>query len=767
MWLIVFGFGCWFALTSTRIQSQLSLLLPSDGSPAQRLLVQHLNQGSISRLILIGLTGSEPHILAQASQVLARTMRESGNFNYVHNGDASQSMVDYELLYQYRYVLSPAVQVEKFRMPALRTSLENRLQDLTAPLPSIIKSRIPSDPTGEFLEVLQSWNPTNLPKRYHGVWFSSDDRFALLAAETKVSGFDLDVQEQIQTKIRNVVRRFNQEGMFDDEIQVVSTGPAVFAVESRARIQNEAQWFSILATILVIGFLFARYRSMTLVSLSVVPLASGLLAAVIVVNVVHGFIHGITLAFGATLIGVAIDYPIHAFSHLTPQSSPTAVIRRIWPILRLGALTTAVGYSAMLLSGFPGLSQLGLFAIVGIGTAAFTTKWVLPSLIPRGVEILPFRRGLIDRIDALPKLSGVLPISMIISLGYLMWSDKPFWEKDLGNISPISQESKQLDTWLRKELGAPGVRDVMVLAASTEQEVLEQSEALRPSLDRLVHLGAIAGYDMAAQYLPSARTQRQRQAALPEQEELQKELSQAREGLPFKPDIFQGFIKEVAAAKHQQPLDSQDFHGTILRSKIHSLLFQGGGQWVGLVTLREVTERAQLHAVSSGLEWDTLDYLDLKEESNRMVDIYQNEVMRFLSYGAIAIMVLLAMVLRSPTMVLRVLFPVAGSALAVVAVLHLFNVWISLFHIASLLLVVGMGLDYALFFNREQEGEVERIQTITSVLICSVTTTMVFSLLALSQTPVLRSIGSTAALGVFCCLLFSGMFPRPPISSKL
>ena len=497
-----------------------------------------------------------------------------------------------------------------------------------------------------------------------------------------------------------------------------------------------------------------------------VPLVSGLLAAVIVVNVVHGFIHGITLAFGTTLIGIAIDYPIHAFSHLTAQTSSTTVIRRIWPILRLGALTTAVGYCAMLFSGFPGLSQLGLFAIVGLLTAVFTTKWVLPSLVPRGVKIFPFRRAIIDRIDALPRLSGVLPISMVVSLGYLMWSDQPFWEKDLANISPISQESKQLDTWLRKELGAPGVRDVMVLAASTEQEVLEQSEALRPALDRLANLGVIAAYDMAVQYLPSARRQRQRQAALPEQEELHKQLTQAREGLPFKPDIFGGFIKEVAAGKHQPPLESQDFHGTILRSKIHSLLFQGGGQWVGIVTLREVTDRSQLLLVSSEQKRGTLEYLDLKEESNRLVGIYQKEVMKFLSFGAVAIMVLLAMVLRSPTMVLRVLFPVAGSALAVVAVLHLINVQISLFHIASLLLVVGMGLDYALFFNREQENEAERIQTITAILICSVTTMMVFGLLALSQTPVLRSIGSTAALGVFCCFLFSSMFPRPTISPK-
>jgi predicted exporter len=763
IWITVFGIGCWFAITSTRFQTQLTLLLPSDGSPVQRLLVKHLSQGSTSRLILMGLKGRQSDTLAEASTILATMMRESGNFTHVQNGDVSQSIDDYKLLYEYRYLLSQAVHPERFRMPALRKALEHRLQDLTAPLPPFIKSRIPDDPTGEFLKVLKTWIPSKSPKRLHGVWFSSDDQYALLAAETKASGFDLDAQEQIQRNIKNAVIRINRDRIPDGGIQLVQTGPAVFAVESRTAIKNEAQWLSILATTLVIGFLFARYRSVTLVCLSVVPLASGLLAGVIVVNFVYGFIHGITLAFGTTLIGIAIDYPIHLFSHLLSHSSPSTVLRRIWPTIRLGVLTTTVGYAAMVLSGFPGLSQLGLFAIVGLLTAAIVTKWILPSLIPMGFEVLPLGRGLVDRIDVLSKLFVVMPVGMIISVGYLMWSDKPFWETDLANLSPISQESKHLDSWLRKELGAPDVRDVMVLIAPTEQEILEQSEELMPTLDRLVRQGAMTGYDMAARYIPSVRMQRMRQAALPDPHLLQKHLAQAREGLPFKADIFQNFIHEVTAGKHLEPLHRQGFQGTFLESKIKSLLFHEDGQWVGMVTLQGVTERSQLISVSLEPNRADLHYLDLKQEANRMVTTYRQEMMKFLSLGAVAIMVLLGLVLRSPTAVLRVLFPVATAALTVVAVLHFIDERLSLFHLASMLLIVGIGLDYALFFNREHQSETERIQTILAVLVCSVTTILVFGLLALSVTPVLHSIGSTAALGAFCCLLFSSMFPRQSV----
>jgi predicted exporter len=756
----VFAIGCWFAITTTRIQTQLTLLLPSDGSPVQRLLVRHLTQGSTSRIILIGLKGRQSDVLAEASTKLATLMRESGYFTYVRNGDVSPSMTDYELLYQYRYLLSSAVHPDRFKMPELQKALEHRLQDLTAPLPPFIKSRIPNDPTGEFLNILKTWIPSQSPKRLHGVWFSSDGQYALLAAETKASGFDLDVQEQIQGNIKDAVSNINRESIPDAGLQLVQTGPAVFAVESRAAIKKEAQWLSFLATTLVIGLLFARYRSVTLVGLSVVPIASGLLAGMIVVNVVYGFIHGITLAFGTTLIGVAIDYPIHLFSHLLPPSSPTRVLRRIWPIMRLGALTTAVGYGAMLLSGFPGLSQLGLFAIVGLLTAAIVTKWILPSLIPIGFAVVPLKRGLVNSIDVLPKFSVVMPVIMVISLGYLVWSDKPFWENDLANLSPISQKSKRLDSSLRKELGAPDVRDVIVLTAPTEQEILEKSEKLMPTLDRLVRQKALTGYEMAARYLPSVRMQHIRQAALPDSQALQKQLNQAREGLPFKPDIFRTFIQDVEAGKYLQPLDSQKLQSTGLGSTIKSLLFHEEGQWVGIVTLQGVRERTQLTSISPNPNEGDSHYLDLKQESNRMVATYRQEMMKFLSLGAVAIMVILGIVLQSPSAVFRVLFPVTTAALTVMAVLHSVDEQLSLFHLASMLLVVGIGLDYALFFNREHESEAERIQTIFAVLVCSVTTILVFGLLALSQTPVLHSIGSTAALGAFCCLLFSSMVPR-------
>lgn len=140
-----------------------------------------------------------------------------------------------------------------------------------------------------------------------------------------------------------------------------------------------------------------------------------------------------------------------------------------------------------------------------------------------------------------------------------------------------------------------------------------------------------------------------------------------------------------------------------------------------------------------------------------MINTYRDEMVRFLSFGAIAIILVLSIRLRSGLLVIKIVGTVAVSIVTVLAILHMLDERISLFHLSSLLLVIGIGLDYVLFFHHQHQGQDARSRTIWAILICSTTTIMVFGLLAFSETPVLHSIGLTAALGSLCCLGFSAL----------
>jgi len=274
--------------------------------------------------------------------------------------------------------------------------------------------------------------------------------------------------------------------------------------------------------------------------------------------------------------------------------------------------------------------------------------------------------------------------------------------------------------------------------------------------------GELAGYDLAARYLPSHKTQQARQASLPDRETLERNLTSAGKGLPFKPGLFQPFLDATVKAKTQEPVDLQTFRGTALGLKLNSLLFMHEGRWVAVVPLHGVTDRQKFRGLLTPWREQEISYLDLKEESNRMVSVYRDETLRLLGWGVLSIGLVLLVGLRAPVTVLRVMLPIGSAIVVVAAVLHAIGERFSLFHLASFLLVVGLGLDYALFFNRRHGTMAERGRTVYGLVVCSTTTILVFGVLALSQIPVLRAIGLTTALGSLACLVFAAFLAESP-----
>lgn len=198
----------------------------------------------------------------------------------------------------------------------------------------------------------------------------------------------------------------------------------------------------------------------------------------------------------------------------------------------------------------------------------------------------------------------------------------------------------------------------------------------------------------------------------------------------------------------------------MLGMKLESLMVSQQDRWMAVVPLRGVVDRQQLAATVATWGEISVSYVDLKEESNRLMTAYRDRTVQLLGWGTIAIAIALAFGLRSITRLWRVLAPIVCSLIVVAAILRGSGESLSLFHVATFLLVIGLGLDYALFFNRPEGTEAERTRTNFGLLVCSTTTILVFGVLAFSEIPVLHAIGMTAACGSFWCLLFAGVMAQ-------
>ncbi len=750
VWLVVL-IGAGFAISQRlQVSGDLRKFMPSAETPAQKLLLDELGEGPGSRLLLMSLAGADAETLAAQSQRIAQILADDERFSLVANGGENGLDAIPERLRPYRYLLSPALDAQRLDATYLRDELDARVQDLGSPAAALIEPLLPSDPTLETLRIAEAMQPANAPQRLHGVWFDKAGREALLAIETKAAGFDPTGQQLAV----NAIEAAFADARGNGKATMTLTGPGAFSVEIGGRTQREASLIGMVDTIGLILLLLIAYRSWRTPLFGVLPLASAGLAGLGAVALLFEGVHGITVAFGFTLIGVVQDYPIHLFSHQRAGISPWANARAIWPTLATGVASTCIAYVTFLFSGVDGLQQLAVFTIAGFGVAALTTRFLLPALIDPAP--LGFRDG---DIATSPRLANVwksvariprprawqLAALAAICIAIVAFAPGAFWQNDLSKLTPVPADALARDAHLREELGAPDVRYLLAVRGANAEEALQRVEALHPELDALIGRKAIAGYDSVARTLPSAATQRARQANLPAPDALRAALDTAVAATPFRSDAFEDFVADVERARTTAPLGLRDLAGTPLATRVGGLLLENQDHATALISMTGLTDPDM---VARALNAPGVELLDLKTASESLVEAYRERVLLALAIAALLLAATVWLALRTPRRALRVLLPMALTTLLILAVLRGCGIELTLFHLVALILAAGLGLDYALFFEHAGDDYEDQLRTLHALIVCSLMTLLVFFLLALSSIPVLRAIGVTVTLGV-------------------
>ncbi|HMG60122.1 MAG TPA: MMPL family transporter [Burkholderiales bacterium] len=748
VWLAIVAASAWWTARHLVFTSDLTAFLPAAGGPLERLLVEQLRSGVASRTMLVAIEGGAPPELARFSRELARALATDRRFDYVTNGGAEFTQGARELGLRHRYLLSPTVSAERFGEQSLSRALRENLERLATLEGTAFTGALARDPTGELRSLAEAAGQ-GAPASRHGVWFSGDGARALLLAQTAASGMDAAREQEAAGALMGAFQRIGA----GPEYRVLISGPGVFAARTRAAIEHDIGWLTGLAGVLVLLVLVLAYRSPGPVALSALPVLTGLLVGVAVVGVLFGTVHGITLAFGATLIGEAVDYPSYVFTQRKSGESIREVLARVWPTLRLAVLTTVFGSLALLLSSLQGLSQLGVLS------AGLVTRWDLPALAPgRGAppRTLPFslvRAGL-----AMRRAAWIAWVLLFAALASIVARHDRIWDDDLGHLSPLPESARELHQRLSADLRAADARYLLIATAASREAVLEKSEQTALALQKAVDEGILEGFDLAARYLPSEKTQERRRAALPEAQDLHRTLARALRGLPYRADAFAPFERDVEGARRGPLLTIEDLRGTGLDLKVQSLLASRDGEWHAIIPLRGVRDPARLRSLAERLPAEArASFLDLKAESDRLIGGYRAQALALAGLGALAIALLLCFGLRGVRKALRVMLPVYAAIAMTVACLGLLGIGLSLFHLVSLLLVLGIGLNYSLFFSQAEPGTDSEQGTSLALSVCFLTTFAAFGCLASSRIPILSAIGLTVTLGCALSLLNSMM----------
>jgi predicted exporter len=737
---------------------------------------------------------------------MAKRLRsDAAVFVSVNNGESSGTDRDRDFLFSHRYLLSESVTPERFTVTGLKDAIQDSVDMLASPAGLLVKELLPHDPTGEMVQIVGELGSSGAPRTEAGVWASGDGKRALLVAQTRALGSDTDGQQRAVEEIRRAFAAAGGAGAAKDagRVTLLMSGPGVFAVNSRATIIKEVTRLSILSTIVIVTLLLGVYRSVTALVLGLVPVASGALAGVAAVALGLGVVHGITLGFGVTLIGEAVDYSIYLFIQSRQNQAlhgesrngqDAGWLRTVWPTIRLGMLTSVCGFASLLPSGFSGLTQLGLYSIAGLVAAGLVTRFVLPHWLPRNFSIRDVSPIGVAVSNLLQRLRGapvvVVVVAALAGVALYLHRDS-LWNHEISALSPVSQADQDLDAQLRVDIRAPDVRYLAVVSAPDEQSALGAAEKVGAQLDKLIDEDVIGGFDSPARYLPSEAAQHARQASLPPADELRDRLNKAVVGMPVRAERLEPFLADVATARAQPILTRADLDNTSIASGFDALLMRRRSSsgpsdsqtvpsqpgWVALLPLRASPSnpsyfddrkvRSAVEAAAPG----QATVLDIKGEADALYSTYLLEAVRLSLAGFAAIVILLLVALRSLTRVVRVVIPLALAVVTVAGGFALLGHQLTILHVIGMLLIVAVGSNYALFFDRRatdaHPGSVPL--TLASLIVANIATVVSFGILAFSTVPVLAALGSTVAPGALLALIFSALLARhlpPPTPAR-
>ncbi len=714
------------ALPRLHLSYDLGAFLPAPTNSVQEILTSRLGQGPGAQLIFLELRDSSPVAAAKiADQIRAlegvtRVLPEEQYF-------------DTSLIPQPLWSNRLLLQELPGSVDAWAEIFEQRMDDLMFAGDDDGLALIAADPALISIDVLSEFTANiSQPDLDQG-----DQQYLII--KTTASAFDLAAQTRVVNDIRVVLSNVSKARLL---------GSPVYGVDLQSSVQFETTVFSLLASVALILLMFFRFRSLYRVVSIALPLLAGALIGLMALTLLFATVHGITLAFGFTLLGVAIDYPLHLFTHANQGSTRSS--KAVWPTLRLSIFSTLIAYGAFISSRTIGLQQLGVFALFGVGAAALVSAWLgIEPSASSADETHNFRT---TRSTATAQQLRYAPglVVMVVATGILF--NIEIFNDDLSSLTPVNPDLLTADATIRGQLGITDIRHIVAVRGQTLESCLQTTETTVNQLTQLKDRGLLGGVQAVTQILPSHATQQARRALLKQSISLEI-FNEALALSAFQGDAFSAFQEAWQREVHNQ--DNLTFEALradpILADSIDSLLYQDSQGWVSLLFLQGLTD---INAVDDALSLaQNAQLVDLKETANTMVREYRSKLLIVLAAALLAISCLLIIALSFKQLI-WLLATVGGAVSLAAACSALWQSGLSLFDLMALTLVAGLGLDYALFYSSDRDP-VNDPAIHSAVSICALSSLIVFGVLSLSSIPVLSGIGTTVTFGVLAAYLLA------------
>ncbi len=760
-----------FCLFSFRTTSDITRFLQVEAGDESLKLAQAMADSALSRTMILALRAKDAGKAAAAARRLAAELEGHPEVEWIRTTaftEAADQDRIRELYFPRRLrflsddpdLLSrESLTDEEIRRAA--ADLKRALQGPTGPLVARLGG---SDPFQGFSRTLQRLSDLREPKIriLEGQFVARDAPAGIIFLSTRASPFDT---RRVAPFLDFITAAFDEINKAEGgALSLERSGLAFFAAASEASIRRDVARISFVSTAVGIGLFLLMFRSPAYILLFLVTIGGGLICGLAACLAVFGEIHGVTMVFGATLIGVCIDYPIHLFNHYLLRSEEEdagGTLARIWPGIRLGALTTIGGIAGMAWTTFPGLRESAVFATAGILGALACTRFLLPVLMPQARRPTAFLKWAAAGIGALwLRLAQRRTAVIVVLSGAIMLIvtglPRLRWAEDLASLNTIDRTVQEEDQRVRGLVSSMDSGRFIVVSGRGWEETLRRNDAVAARLQAARRDGVIGSYRTLHGAIWSRQLQDRNVARVRATRDLEGRLVAAFSEEGFRPGSFRPFFEHLKEAD-QGALTMEQLADSPLRDAVRGFVVKldpESGERTILTQLQGISDPERLRTYLASL--DGVVYFDQGSELRRLYRSLQDRTFQAMGIGTAIVFALLFVQYRSLLLSFAALLPAVAAAAGALAAVSIMGMPSNVLNLIGSLLILGIGVDYGIFLIEGKDSLEHMSGTLLSIVLASSTTVLSFGLLGLSSNPGLQGIGITAGLGSVLSLVIGG-----------
>ncbi len=727
-------------LPGARLNSSVLAMLPKQSLGA---IPPALNDGFIERLDrqLVWLVSPGKHPDPQVAQHWLSLLQGAGSLHEVKGPmDAAGQKAWGAFFWQHRNGLID---------PATRARLQNGgeaqaqwiLSQLYSAFSGVSGKELQNDPLmlmrGSQLALAQNSQKLRLMDGWLVTKDDAGNYWYLLHGELAGSSFDMQQTHRLVTRLHDLESQLKTQY---PQAQLLSRGTVFYSDYASQQAKRDISTLGVATVLGVILLIVAVFRSLRPLLLCLLSIAMGALAGTVTTLLLFGELHLMTLVMSMSIIGISADYTLYYLTERMVhggQDSPWQSLAKVRNALLLALLTTVAAYFIMMLTPFPGIRQMAVFAAAGLSAACLTVIFWHPWLC-RGLPVrpVPARALMLRWLSAWRDRRVSVGLPVALALAALAGIATLRVDDDIAQLQALPQDILAQEKTITALTGQRVDQKWFVVHGASAQQTLERLEAFTPTLARAQQAGDLKSW----RTLPlNSLAQQERDLAL------------LRQAAPAVTRVLQNAgMTTVSPDLNATPVQVDTWLASPASEgwRLLWLTLPGGESGVlvpvdGVKNSPALRELAEQHP---GVVW-----VDRKASFDSLFALYRALLTGLLvvALATIACGAMLRLGWRKGLITLVPSLVSLGCGLAALAVSgHPVN----LFSLLALVLVLGIGINYTLFFNNPRGTPLTSMLAITLAMM---TTLLTLGMLVFSATQAIGSFGIVLVSGIFTAFLLA------------